>query len=108
MASLQSDVRRYVIWRDGGVCVFCGTKRDLTVHHIRPLRIGGANSPSNLVTLCNCCHRVIENGLQRCTSWFLPLIVWFVYGPCFWWRVWLVSRFCKGTPKPCRRLVRPS
>ena len=92
MASLQPDVRRYVIRRDGGACVFCGTKRTLTLHHIRPLGVGGTNAPSNLVTLCNCCHRAMESGLQRCTSWFLPLVVWLVYGPRFWWRVCRLAR----------------
>ena len=87
MASLQPDVRRYVIRRDGGSCVFCGTQEALTLHHIRPLGVGGTNDPSNLVTLCNCCHQLMENGLKRCTSWLIPLIVWFIYGPRFWWCV---------------------
>lgn len=38
-------------------CVGCGTKENLTVDHIRPLRKDGDNSLENLQILCLDCNR---------------------------------------------------
>lgn len=72
------SIREQIIERDGGACLRCGMKRsghkdtfgcDLHVHHRIPRRrfyhdpessIDDANSPSNLLTLCVQCHRVVE------------------------------------------------
>jgi 5-methylcytosine-specific restriction endonuclease McrA len=37
-------------------CEVCGTFRDLTVDHIKPVWAGGGNSPSNLRVLCRSCN----------------------------------------------------
>lgn len=64
--------RRNARRRDNYTCQRCGLKeadhyRQLDVHHIIPFRVFGvqnflqANKLSNLVTLCNTCHVVVEH-----------------------------------------------
>lgn len=58
------NVREYVLARDGHKCVHCkGKSRDpiLNVHHLESRKTGG-NSPSNLVTLCETCHKAYHRG----------------------------------------------
>lgn len=42
--------------RVSDVCEQCGTREQLEVHHIVPLKQGGTNAFDNLVTLCKSCH----------------------------------------------------
>lgn len=42
--------------RDGGVCQYCGSKRQLTIDHVVPRSKGGKTSWTNLVTACNRCN----------------------------------------------------
>ena len=58
------NVREYVLDRDGHRCIHCkGKSRDhiLNVHHLESRKTGG-NSPSNLVTLCETCHKAYHRG----------------------------------------------
>lgn len=58
------NVREYVLARDGHKCCHCkGKSKDkiLNVHHIESRKIGG-DSPSNLVTLCETCHKEYHKG----------------------------------------------
>lgn len=58
------NVREYVLIRDGHKCVHCkGKSKDqiLNVHHLESRKTGG-NSPSNLVTLCETCHKAYHRG----------------------------------------------
>lgn len=58
------NVREYVLARDNHVCQNCkGKSKDkiLNVHHIESRKIGG-NSPSNLITLCETCHKEYHKG----------------------------------------------
>lgn len=57
--------------RDGYTCRLCGITRKnpaLHVHHIKPIsqfnrfELNDANKPSNLITLCNSCHRKAESN----------------------------------------------
>lgn len=53
------NTREYVLARDGHKCQYCkGKSKDkiLNVHHIESRKTGG-NSPSNLITLCETCHK---------------------------------------------------
>lgn len=43
--------------RDSGQCVYCGSKKNLTVDHVIPKSRGGDNSWTNLVTCCSPCNR---------------------------------------------------
>ena len=58
------NVREYVLCRDGHICQCCkGKSKDkiLNVHHIESRQTGG-NAPSNLVTLCETCHKQYHQG----------------------------------------------
>lgn len=58
------NVREYVLFRDGHVCQHChGKSKDpvLNVHHLESRRTGG-DSPSNLLTLCETCHKALHRG----------------------------------------------
>lgn len=58
------NVREYVLARDGHRCVHCkGKSKDpiLNVHHLESRKTGG-NSPSNLVILCETCHKAYHRG----------------------------------------------
>lgn len=58
------NVREYVLFRDNHECQYChGKSKDkvLNVHHIVTRKTGG-NSPNNLITLCETCHKKYHNG----------------------------------------------
>lgn len=69
------NVREYVLARDGHKCQYCkGKSKDhvLNVHHIESRKTGG-NSPFNLITLCETCHKEYHKGniklkVKRSTS----------------------------------------
>ena len=49
--------RHRLFRRDGYECVYCGSKRNLTVDHIIPKSKGGENTWLNLTTCCSSCNR---------------------------------------------------
>lgn len=52
-----SKVRQKVLERDNYTCQNCKTKiKRLDIHHILPVRLGGADHYDNLITLCHSCH----------------------------------------------------
>ena len=54
----RNDVKKLMDIRRG----MCGKKNcKLEVHHIKPKRLGGSNTISNLITLCKSCHDKTEN-----------------------------------------------
>ena len=58
------NVREYVLWRDGHECQYChGKSKDpvLNVHHLESRKTGG-DAPSNLITLCETCHKAYHRG----------------------------------------------
>ena len=58
---LDENIRKAVILRDGCKCMECGrTNCKLEVHHIKPRRVSGSNTLSNLITLCERCHQNTE------------------------------------------------
>ena len=59
-----SNVREYVLFRDGHKCQCCkGKSKDskLHVHHIESRKTGG-DAPNNLITLCSECHAKYHRG----------------------------------------------
>ena len=59
------NTREYVLWRDSHKCQCCkGKSKDkiLNVHHIESRKTGG-DSPGNLITLCETCHKKYHKGL---------------------------------------------
>lgn len=58
------NVREYILFRDNHICQYCkGKSKDaiLNVHHIESRKIGG-DSPNNLITLCETCHKNYHQG----------------------------------------------
>lgn len=58
------NVREYVLARDGHKCQYCkGKSKDpiLNIHHIESRKTGG-DSPLNLITLCETCHKEFHKG----------------------------------------------
>ena len=58
------NTRQYVLHRDGYTCQCCGTHDNnikLHVHHIESCQTGG-DAPSNLITLCEHCHKALHKG----------------------------------------------
>ena len=59
-----SNVREYVLFRDGHKCQCCKGKskvNKLHVHHIESRKTGG-DAPNNLITLCSECHEKYHRG----------------------------------------------
>lgn len=54
-----------VIQRDNFTCQNCGAETNLLVHHKIPRRLGGLDTPDNLVTLCKICHPKVERKAQE-------------------------------------------
>ena len=48
--------RTRIYKRDSHECVYCGSKKDLTLDHVLPKSRGGGNDWSNLVTCCFSCN----------------------------------------------------
>jgi CRISPR/Cas system Type II protein with McrA/HNH and RuvC-like nuclease domain len=48
--------RNRIFKRDGNECVYCGSKKDLTLDHVIPKSRGGGNTWTNLVTSCFKCN----------------------------------------------------
>ena len=46
-------------------CIKCGTSKNLTLHHIVPVRWGGSSKVWNLATLCKPCHIRFETALMQ-------------------------------------------
>jgi N6-L-threonylcarbamoyladenine synthase len=57
------DLVDFVIKRDNYQCHNCHSQLNLEVHHRIPLKDGGNSLPSNLITLCNQCHKDIHFAL---------------------------------------------
>ncbi|MBZ5690209.1 MAG: HNH endonuclease [Acidobacteriia bacterium] len=51
-------LRQQVLRRDGWRCQLCGAMSSLEVHHQQFRSHAGDDSVSNLITLCNGCHRL--------------------------------------------------
>lgn len=85
------NIREYVLARDGHRCVHCkGKSKDLilNVHHLESRKTGG-DSPGNLVTLCETCHKAyhrgefelkIKRGISLRDAAVMNVMRWAVYG----------------------------
>jgi 5-methylcytosine-specific restriction endonuclease McrA len=84
------NTREYVLWRDNHECQHChGKSKDkiLNVHHKESRKTGG-DSPGNLITLCDTCHKshhegriqlkLTPNKSYRHAS-FMGIMRWYVY-----------------------------
>lgn len=64
--------RLAIYHRDGDRCLACGSRRRLSLDHVKPRRRGGSNRPTNLVTLCMRCNRM--RGAQLVVDWRPELV----------------------------------
>lgn len=48
--------RNRIFKRDNHQCVYCGSRKDLTLDHVIPKSRGGTNDWTNLVTSCSRCN----------------------------------------------------
>jgi ATP-dependent DNA helicase RecQ len=80
-----ANIREAVLRRDNYKCVECGTpcrSAEADVHHLLPRSAGGADEPSNLVTLCDGCHAAhhpkLAGRLARrvMEKWAVRLALW--------------------------------
>lgn len=58
---------------DNYTCTRCGVQKEgieIHSHHIVPVLAGGTNHPDNLMTVCNACHRSIEDF-----TWSIPEVI---------------------------------
>lgn len=63
----QYNVRQYVLFRDGYKCKCCGKHGEgvkLHVHHKESRQTGG-DTPNNLITLCEDCHKALHAGTKQ-------------------------------------------
>ena len=49
-------------------CVYCGSKDQITLDHIRPRARGGQDVARNLVSACRCCNQA--KGTEDVGSWY--------------------------------------
>lgn len=72
--SRMSTSRKRAVRRRDGVCVLCGAEEELTVHHVRGLRVPDPHGLWNLVVLCSGCHQAVERGRESWVSLFAEYI----------------------------------
>ena len=86
------NIREYVLFRDNHTCQCCkGKSKDkiLNVHHIESRKTGG-DSPNNLITLCETCHKgyhqgtiklpkTIHRGMRFRDAAFMGIMRWALY-----------------------------
>lgn len=57
--------RQNIFRRDGHVCGYCESKKDLTIDHVFPKSRGGKNTWDNLVTCCKKCNAKKDNRTPK-------------------------------------------
>jgi Holliday junction DNA helicase RuvB len=62
-APTPAATRQLILERDGHGCRCCGSKSNLTVHHLWFRVFGGPTESGNLVTLCEDCHSLVHARL---------------------------------------------
>lgn len=58
-------VQAEVLERDNNACRFCGTNRDLHLHHIIYRSSGGTHVSTNLITLCATHHNLVHDNKSK-------------------------------------------
>ena len=72
---LDENIRKAVILRDGCKCMECGKSNcKLEVHHIKPRRLSGSNTLSNLITLCETCHQKTEGKEEQYMKHYFDIL----------------------------------
>jgi len=63
--------KKNVMIRDGFICQYCGTTKDLTIDHVRPKSFGGKSTFENCVTACKNCNNKKSNKLPSAAHMYL-------------------------------------
>ena len=72
---LDGNIRKAVILRDGCKCMECNKSNcKLEVHHIKPRRLNGSNTLSNLITLCETCHQKTEDKEEQYMKHYFDIL----------------------------------
>lgn len=72
---LDENIRKAVILRDSCKCMECGKSNcKLEVHHIKPRRLNGSNTLSNLITLCQKCHQKTEDKEEQYMKHYFDIL----------------------------------
>ena len=72
---LDENIRKAVILRDGCKCMECGKSNcKLEVHHIKPRKLNGSNTLSNLITLCETCHQKTEGKEEQYMKHYFDIL----------------------------------
>ena len=58
------EIRKKVLKRDDYKCRRCGNPAK-SIHHIIPWRENRLNHNTNLITLCQSCHKKVDNSYTR-------------------------------------------
>jgi 5-methylcytosine-specific restriction endonuclease McrA len=61
---MHKDLKKQVLQLDQNECVYCSSKYNPTVDHIKPYFFGGSDAIENLVTACRKCNYRRGNQLQ--------------------------------------------
>lgn len=67
--SWSTSIREYIKERENpDICIYCGSKSDLTLEHILPRSRGGPDTPDNAVWVCKKCNS--SKGSKRLYEWY--------------------------------------
>lgn len=79
-----SPSRDNIFRRDAHACVYCDSKKNLTIDHVMPRSRGGGNTWENLVTCCTKCNgkkgdrTPEESGMKMRRKPFKPGYIYFI------------------------------
>lgn len=62
---ISATVKRRVLERDQGCCVYCGSPYGFPDAHFIPRSHGGLGIEENILTLCRVCHERYDNSPDR-------------------------------------------
>ena len=62
---ISQKVKEIVWARDGGRCIICGNNRAMPNSHFIRRSHGGLGIEENIVTMCDRCHRMYDQGVDR-------------------------------------------
>lgn len=72
---LNENIRLATLIRDNFECKMCKSSGcKLEVHHITPKRFNGADTLSNLITLCNICHKGLGKDELEYAEYFYKIV----------------------------------
>ena len=62
---ISKKVKDIVLERDGGKCIICGSSHAMPNSHFIRRSQNGKGIPENIVTMCQTCHSMYDQGSDR-------------------------------------------